>query len=160
MSRGVKKLGAFWVKALRIWVYQPVITFLVTLWSVGGEWNAGKDLYAQRMGQRQGESILYGCCSIDLRLWLQAAVSTYSFIIQSNICALTMFLPHNFPPQLPTKSDKTEPLIHVASIYKTLLSRQFHFSLFGLLSCDLAKVFVEEEGFVFLLSLYILFKYW
>lgn len=111
------------------------------------------------MGQRQGERILYGYCSIDPRLWLQAAVSTYSFIIQSNICALVVSLPHNFPPQLPTKSDKTEPLIHAASFYKTLLSRRFHLSLFGLLSCDLAKVFVEEEGFVFLLSLYILFKY-
>lgn len=103
MSRGVKKLGAFWVKALRIWVYQLVITFLVTLWSAGGEWNAGKDLYAQGMGQRQGERILYGCCSTDPRLWLQAAVSTYSFIIQSNICALTVSLPHNFPPSTPNK---------------------------------------------------------
>lgn len=56
----------------------------------------------------------------------EAALFTYSFIIQSNVSLpltvthglhLSLSLPHSLPPHHPTKSDKPEPLIHAASFH-------------------------------------------
>lgn len=58
-----------------------------------------------------------GC--IDPSRWLGAAFPTYSFIMQSNLSAPLAVTPALhliiLPPHLPTKSDKTEPLIHAGS---------------------------------------------
>lgn len=79
---------------------------------------------------------------------IEAAVSTYSFIIQSNV-SLCLII---YPLTSPTKSDKPKPLIHAASFPQIYCFFRFHFNFIWslLLSCNLAKV--EEERCVFLLS--------
>lgn len=47
-----------------------------------------------------------------------AAPSTYSFIIQSNIFVpLLVTHDHQLPPHLPANSDKSHPLIHAAAFH-------------------------------------------